>query len=185
MKKVLVLVFILSMVFSLCSCSGPQSKGYLVIVGSSRPKKIMKRFVELTEKQGGGKIVVFPMASGAPAETGLYEIEKLTAAGITLWDTDVIRVLEEVLPSQFGGGPTSYQLVEDEIDAQPRVTLRVDPAIGPVNADEVGEAFLKGIHAAGKRLWKTPGFFRVERQAPMTAGSGKILHLHLERSSSP
>jgi hypothetical protein len=111
--------------------------------------------------------------------------EKLTAAGITLWDTDVIRVLEKELPSQFGGGPTSYQLLEDEVDAQPRVTLRVDPAIGPVNADEIGEAFLKGIHAAGNRLWRTPGFFRVVRQAPMTTGSGKILHLHLERGPSP
>ena len=107
--------------------------------------------------------------------------EKLTAAGITLWDTDVIRVLEKELPSHFGGGPTSYQLVEDEIDAQPRVTLRVDPAIGTANADEIGEAFLRGIRATSSRLWRTPGFFRVERQAPMTAGSGKILHLHLDR----
>jgi cyanophycinase len=41
----------------------------------------MKRFVELTERRRGGKIVVFPMASGSPAETGPWEIEKLTAAG--------------------------------------------------------------------------------------------------------
>lgn len=81
MKKILVLVFSLLPAFFLCSCSQSQSKGYLVIVGSSRPKKIMKRFVELTERRGGGKIVVFPMASSVPAETGPYEIERLKAAG--------------------------------------------------------------------------------------------------------
>ena len=33
--------------------------------------------------------------------------EKLTAGGMTFLDTDVIRVLEEVLPARFGGGPTT------------------------------------------------------------------------------
>jgi len=81
MKKILIPGFSFLAAFFLCSCSGPQSKGYLVIVGSSRPKKIMQRFVELTERRGGGKIVVFPMASSVPADTGPYEIEQLEAAG--------------------------------------------------------------------------------------------------------
>ena len=81
MKKIVILVFSLLAAFFLCSCSHSQSKGYLVIVGSSRPKKIMKRFVELTERRGGGKIVVFPMASSVPAETGPYEIKQLKEAG--------------------------------------------------------------------------------------------------------
>ena len=81
MKKITILGLSLSLAFSLCSCSQSQSKGYLVIVGSSRPKKIMKRFVELTERRGGGKIVVFPMASSVPVETGPYEIERLKEAG--------------------------------------------------------------------------------------------------------
>jgi hypothetical protein len=140
----------------------------------------------------GDQAFIEQRACGCPMEalgwtTHIHTVrgyEKLTAGGVALWDTDVIRVLEEVLPSRFGGGPTSYQLVEDEIDAHPRITLRVDPAIGPVNTVEIGQAFLEGIYAAGSRLWLTPGFFRVERQAPMTAGSGKILHLHLERRPS-
>ena len=40
--------------------------------------------------------------------------EKLTAGGMTFFDSDVIRVLEEKLPARFGGGPIDYQLVEDE-----------------------------------------------------------------------
>jgi hypothetical protein len=140
----------------------------------------------------GDQAYVEQRACGCPMEefgwmTHLHTVrsyEKLTAAGITLWDTEVIRVLEEVLPSQFGGGPTSYQLVEDEINAQPRLTLRVDPTIGPADVDDIGKAFFRGIHVTGNRLWQTPGFFRVKRQAPMTAGSGKILHLHLQQGSS-
>jgi hypothetical protein len=140
----------------------------------------------------GDQAYVKQRACGCPMEamgwaTHLHTVrsyEKLTAAGITLWDTDVIRVLEKVLPSRFGGGPTSYQLVEDEIDAQPRITLRVDPAIAPASVDEIGEAFLRGIRADANRLWRTPGFFRVVRKAPMTAGSGKILHLHLNKRPS-
>lgn len=45
---------------------------------------------------------------------GIRSVEKLTAAGMTFLDSDVIRVLEEVLPGRFGGGPTHYQLVEEE-----------------------------------------------------------------------
>jgi hypothetical protein len=42
--------------------------------------------------------------------------EKLTAGGMTFLDTDLIRVLEEVLPARFGGAPTDYQLVEEEAE---------------------------------------------------------------------
>jgi hypothetical protein len=140
----------------------------------------------------GDQAFIEQRACGCPMETlgwtthihTVRGYEKLTAGGIALWDSDVIRILEEVLPGRFGGGPTSYQLVEDEIDAQPRISLRVDPAIGPVNTGEIGQAFLEGIYVAGSRLWQTPGFFRVVRQAPSTTGSGKILHLHLERGQS-
>jgi hypothetical protein len=114
--------------------------------------------------------------------------EKLTAWGMTFLDTDVIHVLEEVLPRRFGGGPTHYQLVEDETAAgQPRVRLLVHPAVGPLDADAVAEAFLTGIGGGteGERLmelqWRQAGVLRVERQAPYTTSVGKILHVHLAR----
>src|SRR5262249_47784638 len=44
----------------------------------------------------------------------IRSFEKLTAGGMTFLDVDVIRVLEEVLPARFGGGPADYQLVEEE-----------------------------------------------------------------------
>ena len=62
--------------------------------------------------------------------------EKLTAAGVTFLDTDVVRVLEELLPSRFGGGPTHYQLLEEESeDGSPTLRLLVDRTSLEIFAD--------------------------------------------------
>jgi hypothetical protein len=115
--------------------------------------------------------------------------EKLTAGGMTFLDTDVIRVLDEVLPARFGGGPTDYQLVEEEAeDGLPRVRLLVHPAVGPVDAEVVADAFLTGIGGGveGERLmelqWRQAGLPRVERRPPNATEGGKINHIHLGRS---
>jgi hypothetical protein len=110
--------------------------------------------------------------------------EKLTAGGVTFIDTDVIRVLEEVLPRLFGGGPIDYQLVEEESDnGQPRLRLLVHPSIGPLDPGAVCDAFLAAIGetsriTSGMALhWRDGGFLRIERAVPRQTQSGKILHL--------
>jgi hypothetical protein len=112
--------------------------------------------------------------------------EKLTAGGMTFLDTDVIRVLEEVLPARFGGAPTHYQLVEGPADdGRPSVRLLVDPAIGDVDADAVARAFLEaigrgpGAEPVMRAVWADAALVRVERRPPMVTGGAKILHLHL------
>ncbi len=146
----------------------------------------------------GDQAVVLPRACGCPLErlgwaTHLHTIrsyEKLTGGGMTFLDTDVIRVLEEVLPARFGGAPTDYQLLEEEADdGQPRLRLLVHPAIGPLDADAVAQAFLaeisagSGVERVMGLLWREAGLLRVERRPPQTTASGKILHLHLDRGS--
>jgi hypothetical protein len=118
----------------------------------------------------------------------IRSVEKLTAGGMTFLDTDVIRVLEEVLPGQFGGGPTHYQLVEEEdADGRPDLRLLVDPAIGPLASEAVAEAFLSaistghGAHLLMSLAWHDARLLRVERRAPFVTASGKILHLHASR----
>jgi hypothetical protein len=117
--------------------------------------------------------------------------EKLTAGGMTFLDVDVIHVLDEVLPARFGGGPTDYQLIEEETeDGRPRVRLLVHPRVGELDADAVADAFLTAIggHSEGERLmelrWRQERVLRVERLAPRTTRTGKILHLHLERGAA-
>jgi hypothetical protein len=143
----------------------------------------------------GDRAVLTRRRCGCPLEelgwrTHLHTIrsfEKLTAGGMTFFDTDVIRVLEEVLPARFGGGPTDYQLVEEEGAAgQPRLRLVVHPAVGALAADALIEAFLAeiGSGAGPERVmaiqWRTARLLEVERRPPRATASGKILHLHRE-----
>lgn len=114
--------------------------------------------------------------------------EKLTAAGMTFLDVDVERILEEVLPGRFGGGPTDYQLVEDVTsDGRSRLRLLVDPAVGPVDAPAIATTFLSaigngtGVERVMGLLWQEAGVLHVERRPPMLTRAGKVLHLHQER----
>jgi hypothetical protein len=111
--------------------------------------------------------------------------EKLTAGGMTFLDTDVIRVLEEVLPARIGGRPLDYQLVEDESDdGRPRVRLLVSPAVGVVDPGAVSAAFLAAMTEASPTealmamQWRQAGLPIVERREPYVTPGGKILHFH-------
>jgi hypothetical protein len=112
--------------------------------------------------------------------------EKLVAGGMTFLDTDVVRVLEEVLPARFGGGSTHYQLVEDHgTDGRPGLRLLVHPVVGPVDPGDVAEAFLAALATDSEatrvmtHVWRDARMVEVERRPPFTTATGKILHLHV------
>lgn len=141
----------------------------------------------------GDQAVMRERRCGCPLEalgwtTHLRDIrshEKLTAGGMTFLDTDLIRVLEEVLPTRFGGAPTDYQLVEEEAEeGQPRLRLLVHPRIGALDAEALGETFLSAIGSGTGNervmalLWREARLLRVERQPPLAGPAGKIQHLH-------
>ena len=140
----------------------------------------------------GDRAEVVRRVCGCPLErlgwvTHLHTIrsyEKLTAGGMTFLDTDVIRILEEDLPRRFGGGPTDYQLVEEETpDGGARIRLLVHPALGPLDPDAVVRAFLEalGSGSSADRMmalhWRETALLVVDRQVPRTTGTGKVLHL--------
>jgi hypothetical protein len=118
--------------------------------------------------------------------------EKLTAGGMTFHDADLVRVLEEVLPARFGGGPLDYQLVEDEMpDGQALVRLIVDPRVGPLDPGALSAAFLEAL-AAGSGAqqvmalaWRDAGLLRVDRRHPEATPAGKIGHLHAGAHEAP
>ncbi len=140
----------------------------------------------------GDRATLDSRACGCPLEalgwtTHLHTVrsyEKLTAGGMTFLDADVIRILEAVLPSRFGGAPTDYQLVEDEAaTGAPSLRLLVRPEVGPVDPGALIEAFLDALaeESPAARVmaaqWREAGIVRVDRRAPVTTASGKILHL--------
>jgi hypothetical protein len=185
---------------ALIQAATPADRGELpgsaILVTSLRPTAPLI----LLNVSMGDRAVLTRRCCGCPLEelgwrTHLHTIrsfEKLTAGGMTFLDTDVIRVLEEVLPARFGGGPTDYQLAEEEgADGQPRLRLVVHPAVGPLDADALIEAFLAeiGSGAGAERVmaiqWRMARLLRVERRPPRATASGKILHLHREYQPMP
>lgn len=113
---------------------------------------------------------------------------KLTGQGMTLIGTQVVQVLEEVLPARFGGGPTDFQLVEREGERQTQLVLRVSPRVPVKSTDEVKDVFLREIRrfqggASASRMWWHSDGFEVVRAEPLATMRGKVLSLHLLRGS--
>jgi hypothetical protein len=110
--------------------------------------------------------------------------EKLNSEGMTFLGHDLYRVLEEVLPARFGGEPTDYQLVETEDGGLPRVSIVIDPRVGPVVEDRVVATALDALRrsADGSMMadcWQQAQTLRVVRRLPYATQAAKILPLHV------
>jgi cyanophycinase len=100
--------------------SGP--KGYLFIIGGGdRPEGVMRRFVDLAGRFGSGKIVVFPMASSEPAETGARLVAEFKGLGVLQVESHIltrdqalaeesVRLLDDCGGVFFSGGDQSLQM---------------------------------------------------------------------------
>ncbi|MGD0014443.1 MAG: hypothetical protein ABSD56_08480 [Bryobacteraceae bacterium] len=109
---------------------------------------------------------------------------KLTGQGMTLVGTDIVRILEEVLPARLGGGPGDYQLVEHEGATQTQLTLRVSPRVGIASSEKAKECFLKEIRrfyggTLAARMWSHAEGVEVVIAEPLATLTGKVLPLHL------
>jgi hypothetical protein len=105
-------------------------------------------------------------------------------------DTEIIHVIEDELPKMFGGGPTDYQLLEDERDdGKPQLRLVIHPRVGSLDVDKVKETFLQKIASGSgaekltSLVWRDTDMVTVERGAPKTTSTGKIQHMHIERKN--
>jgi hypothetical protein len=113
--------------------------------------------------------------------------EKLTSEGMTFIGTELIDLVDDVLPARFGGRPTDYQLVEEEVDGIPKVAVVIDPRVGDVEEGAVIAAVLcalgsgPGYKAMMADAWRDGGTLRVVRREPYATGAGKVLPLHVVR----
>ncbi|MBK9168990.1 MAG: hypothetical protein IPM24_16175 [Bryobacterales bacterium] len=114
---------------------------------------------------------------------------KLTGLGVTLTGTEVVPILESILPAQCGGGPADYQLVEREGRGQTELTLRVSPRVPEPDLNRVRQVFLRALEeryggALASRVWRHAGAFHTVRAEPETTPAGKVLSLHLLKGSA-
>ncbi len=173
---------------ALVQAEGPPFPAGALLLTSIRPTA---PFIFLNVSMGD-RAIVTGRRCGCPAEalgwkTHLRDVrsfEKLTAGGVTFADKDVIRILEEVLPGRFGGGPADYQLVEEEArDGRPQLLILARPSVPDFDPGELAEVFLRalGSDSETRRVMalqiKEAGLLRIERRPPVASSSGKILHV--------
>lgn len=117
----------------------------------------------------------------------IRSFSKLTGEGVTVLGTDVLRILEEVLPKEFGGRSIDYQLLEvEDTDHLTRLCLVVSPAVGPIDEAQMLRRFVEELrdpHRARSLmppLWRQAETIRVVRKDPIPTARGKLLPFHTQ-----
>ena len=118
----------------------------------------------------------------------IRSFDKLTGEGMSFVGTDIVRIIEEVLPSKFGGASTDYQMLEYENAAGlTRLDVVVSPSIGEVDDGEVVSLVLAELARGGDtnrmmaEVWRQGRILRVRREQPYVTPAGKQLSLHILR----
>lgn len=113
------LIILLSILLSPPTQAQNRNKGYLFIIGGgNRPPTMMKRFLQLGDMPADEKIVIFPMASGDPHESGKSMVEEFRSLGIKdveyhglvreqALKEENTKILEDVKRIYFPGGDQS------------------------------------------------------------------------------
>jgi hypothetical protein len=113
--------------------------------------------------------------------------DKLTSEGMTFFGSELISLLEDILPSRFGGHPTDYQFLEEEEGGLSRVNIVVSPRVGKIDEERLILAILDrlGSSLVLKNMmaerWRDGRTLRVIRREPLASGAAKILPLHILR----
>ncbi len=120
----------------------------------------------------------------------IRSFDKLTSQGQTFFGSDLIRILEEVMPSRFGGSSIDYQMVEEEDETgHTRMSVIVSPDVGDIDEDEVIKTVLAELSQGPdyRRLmadvWSQSKTLRVKRMRPITTARGKLLPLHITKGN--
>jgi hypothetical protein len=118
----------------------------------------------------------------------IRSFEKFTSEGMNYFTTDLFEFFENIIPSEFGGGPGDFQLVEEEDgEGQTRLTLLVHPDIEDLNEEKLLSRVYEVLGQGSRdnrfatKLWQDAGTLRIRRQAAHASGRGKVLPLHIAR----
>ena len=121
--------------------------------------------------------------------SGIRSYSKLLCEGVTFLGSEVLHVLEEVLPGRYGGSPLDYQLMEEE-DSRglTRLHLVISPRLHIPDEQEPARVLLQALRASSPRgdsagnVWQQADTLRVRRQEPVSTARGKLLPLHSRRT---
>jgi hypothetical protein len=119
----------------------------------------------------------------------IRSFDKLTGEGMSFVGTDILRIIEEVLPAKFGGASTDYQMVEEEDErGRTRLTILVSPEVGEIDEGELVQTVLSELSRGNDtqrmmtEIWSQAEMLRVKRRRPLVTAAGKLLPLHIQRA---
>jgi hypothetical protein len=117
--------------------------------------------------------------------------EKLNSEGVTFARSNLQLILEQILPTQFGGTLLDYQLAEEATPAGVvQLFLRASPSIGPLDEAAVRDTLLRELGrdsllgANQARMWEQAGTIEIRREAPARTTAGKVLPLQRLRQGA-
>lgn len=161
MKKAFVTLVCLSFVLSLPVQAQNKNKGYLFIIGGgNRPPSMMKKFIQLGEQSSNAKIVIFPMASSQPDESGKSMVEEFRSYGIQdveyhvlnreqAMDEKNVKILDNVKQIYFPGGDQS-RLTKALVDTPlHRRLLEIYETGGVIGGTSAGAAVMSELMITG------------------------------------
>jgi hypothetical protein len=117
----------------------------------------------------------------------IRSFEKLSGEGMTFAQTDLLHVLDDVLPAHFGGTGADYQVLEHEEDGITRLSLIISPRVGELEAGRARDVFLEALGRSGSlerlgaEFWRRAQTVVVRREWPRPTRAGKILPFQIER----
>jgi hypothetical protein len=118
----------------------------------------------------------------------IHSFRKLTGEGVTLVGSEMVYILEEVLPNRFGGSPLDYQLSEEE-DEQglTRLSLIINPKVEIKEEKEVIGVVLEALKRSSvsadlaQAIWRQAQTIKIKRMEPIWTARGKLMTLHLSQ----
>jgi hypothetical protein len=116
---------------------------------------------------------------------------KLVGEGVSLFGSDLARIVEEVLPARFGGSALDYQMAETEDrEGLTRLHVRVHPRLMDIDERAVVEAVLESLRKSSARgdsgggVWRQARTLRIVLEAPVSTSRGKLQPIEIRRVTS-
>ena len=105
--------------------------------------------------------------------------------------SEMVQILESVLPAHFGGSALDYQLMEQENEqGLTRLFLLISPHLEIADERQVIDVLLGALQKsssqanAAQSVWKQAGIFQIKRQNPIWTARGKLMPLYKANSKS-
>lgn len=121
----------------------------------------------------------------------IRSFEKLTAEGAAFIGSDLIPLIQQILPSEFGGDATDYQIVEEADESGlSRLFIFISPDIGEIDHKKIRERVFEVLssgeysHTYSRSFWTQADTVRIKRENPIPTARGKIVPLYIRKKPS-